>query len=390
MYQEKVSSREQKTYARSNRKNWINTSENIFTSTDRVYLTTPTNKDQNFFGGQVHQMATADERKNRDLGSGFIGKVAAENYLTERQSYPVSSPYNNEINIAACNTDRISYNDINYRSKQSKPSNLKNQYIVDLIQKNSSILFAIKIPGEAKQQRFALGGTAKEIPRKRTRPDLNLTNFSRDPEPKNSTGVNSFLENYESPKGNLNYQSFRDMNCSSKEKGKTDRADKKGAVSYNNYFKYNLWDTRRTANGQGLASVQSKQKEKIAVPKSIIKEKKRDSEFMGVGMRNSNEKKKANCDGFGGGNDDFGKKNQENRDVMHWSYGGSGNKNKNKNKNANLANTFSFSRGDSNGGCSLNMNAGLGQGLETFRQRSQEINKSIQNVMGKLGMMDNE
>jgi hypothetical protein len=214
---------------------------------------------------------------------------------------------------------------------------------------------------------------------------LNLTNFSRDPEPKNSNGINSFLENYESPKGNFSYQSFGDVNCTSKDKGKTDRAEKKSAVSYNNYFKYNLWETRRTANGQGLASGQSKPKEKIAVPKSIVKEKKREG-FMGVGMRNSTGKKKANCDGFGSGNGDFGKKNQENRDVRDWGYGGSGK----KNKNVNLANTFSFSRGDSNGVCSLNMNAGLGQGLETFRQRSQEINKSIQNVMGKLGMMDNE
>lgn len=47
-------------------------------------MTTPTNKDQNFFGGQVGQGATAAERKTRDLGSGFIGKVAAENYLTDR------------------------------------------------------------------------------------------------------------------------------------------------------------------------------------------------------------------------------------------------------------------------------------------------------------------
>lgn len=175
------------------------------------------------------------------------------------------------------------------------------------------------------------------------------------------------------------------MNCSSKEKGKTDRAEKKSAVSYNNYFKYNLWETRRTANGQGLALGQSKPKEKIAVPKSIVKEKKREG-FMGVGMRNSTGNKKANCDGFGSGNGDFGKKNQENRDVRDWSYRGSGK----KNKDTNLANTFSFSRGGSNGVCSLNMNVGLGQGLETFRQRSQEINKSIQNVMGKLGMMDNE
>lgn len=64
----------------------------------------------------------------------------------------MSSPYNNEINIAACNTDRISYNDIIHRPKQSKPSNSRNQYIADLIQKNTGILFSIKILGEAKQK----------------------------------------------------------------------------------------------------------------------------------------------------------------------------------------------------------------------------------------------